>query len=275
MVHREAEQHNVRKDVTLVEQICRGMAVRVETGEAPRYELIHGDTGLFNAQCNEQAAALCVQQTLTELRRAVGADLLQTLNVDAGAGTPLVAHLPPLADLASMVFVMHPKLEADRAAAHEADVRLTYERSQRWPSLALYGSVDCQPDLQDGHVELVMSIPLLDRRDGPVGEAVATRERAHALLRNRELRTRRAAESAYCQYEIAESQASALGSDVTKQAESVLYVAEITHRHGERGILGYLDTQRVLRQARNDLIAVHAGLRTATVELDRLHPGAP
>lgn len=210
VVRREAEQRNAREDVTLVEQIRRGVAVRVETGEAPRYELIRGDAELLNAQRNEQAAALRVQQALAELRRAVGADLPQTFDVDAGAETPPVAHLPPLADLVSTVLATHPELEADRAAVREAEARLAHERSQRWPSLALRGSVDRQPDLQDSRVGLVMSIPLFDRRDGPVGEAVAARERARALLRARELRTRQAVESAYRQYEIAESQVSAL-----------------------------------------------------------------
>ncbi|WP_204283176.1 hypothetical protein, partial [Klebsiella pneumoniae] len=87
-------------------------------------------------QRNEQAAALRVQQALAELRRAVGADLPQTFDVDAGAETPPVAHLPPLADLVSTVLATHPELEADRAAVREADARLAHERSQRWQSLA-------------------------------------------------------------------------------------------------------------------------------------------
>ncbi len=275
VVRREAEQRNAREDVTLVEQIRRRVAVRVETGEAPRYELIRGDAELLNAQRTEQAAALRVQQALAELRRAVGAELPLTFDVDAGADTPAAAHLPPLADLLSLVVATHPDLEADRAAVREAEARLAYERSQRWPSIALRGSVDRQPDLQDSRVGLVMSIPLFDRREGPVGEAVAALERARALLRDRELRTRQGVESAYRQYEIAESQVSALESGVVKQAESALRVAEAAYRHGERGILDYLDAQRVFRQARNDLIAARADLRTAAVELDRLRPEAP
>ena len=134
--------------------------------------------------------------------------------------------------------------------------------------------MDRAPDLQDNRVGVVMSIPLFDRRDGPVGEAVAALERARAVLRDRELQTRQAVESAYRQYEIAESQVSALESGVVKQAESALRVAEAAYRHGERGILDFLDAQRVFRQARNDLIAARADLRTAAVELDRLRPEA-
>lgn len=202
VLRREAEQRSAREDVTLVEQIRRRVAVRVETGEAPRYELIRGDAELLNAQRTDQAAALRVQQ-------------------------------------------------------------------------ALRGSVDRQPDLQDSRVGLVVSIPLFDRREGPVGEAVAALERARATLRDRELQMRQAVESAYRQYEIAQSQVGALESGVVKQAESTLRVAEAAYRHGERGILDYLDAQRVFRQARNDLIAARADLRAAAVELDRLRAEAP
>ncbi|AXV83607.1 TolC family protein [Ralstonia solanacearum] len=277
VLRREAEQRTAREDVTLVEQIRRRVAVRVETGEAPRYELIRGDAELLNAQRTDQAAALRVQQALAELRRAVGAELPVAFDVDAGPDAESVAvhNLPPLADLVGNVLATHPDLEADRAAVREAEARLAHERSQRWPSLALRGSVDRQPDLQDSRVGLVVSIPLFDRREGPVGEAVAALERARAVLRDRELQMRQAVESAYRQYEIAQSQVSALESGVVKQAESALRVAEAAYRHGERGILDYLDAQRVFRQARNDLITARADLRTAAVELDRLRAEAP
>ncbi|MGD7337251.1 TolC family protein, partial [Ralstonia pseudosolanacearum] len=85
VLRREAEQRSAREDVTLVEQIRRRVAVRVETGEAPRYELIRGDAELLNAQRTDQAAALRVQQALAELRRAVGAELPAAFDVDAGS----------------------------------------------------------------------------------------------------------------------------------------------------------------------------------------------
>lgn len=276
VLRREAEQRSAREDVTLVEQIRRRVAVRVEAGEAPRYELIRGDAELLNAQRTDQAAALRVQQALAELRRAVGAELPAAFDVDADpdAESAAIHNLPPLADLVGSVLATHPDLEADRAAVREAEARLAHERSQRGPSLALRGSVDRQPDLQDSRVGLVVSIPLFDRRDGPVGEAVAGLERARAALRDRELQMRQAVESAYRQYEIAQSQVGALESGVVKQAESTLRVAEAAYRHGERGILDYLDAQRVFRQARNDLIAARADLRAAAVELDRLRAEA-
>ena len=47
-------------------------------------------------------------------------------------------------------------------------------------------------------------------------------------------------------------------------------MAEAAYRFGERGILDYLDAQRVYRAARSDLIAARYELRSADVEIARL-----
>ena len=47
-------------------------------------------------------------------------------------------------------------------------------------------------------------------------------------------------------------------------------VAEAAYRFGERGILDYLDAQRVFRAARNELIAARYELQLAVIEIERL-----
>ena len=48
------------------------MKVRVDTGEAPRYELIKADAELLNAQKTLQSAELRVRQAKAVLSRLVG-----------------------------------------------------------------------------------------------------------------------------------------------------------------------------------------------------------
>jgi cobalt-zinc-cadmium efflux system outer membrane protein len=55
-----------------------------------------------------------------------------------------------------------------------------------------------------------------------------------------------------------------------RQAGEALRVAEAAYRFGERGILDYLDAQRVFRAARSDLIAARFDLQVATIEIERL-----
>ena len=53
-------------------------------------------------------------------------------------------------------------------------------------------------------------------------------------------------------------------------AAAALRVAEAAYRYGERGIIDYLDAQRALRTARNDLIAAQFDLHVAAIEIERL-----
>ena len=66
------------------------------------------------------------------------------------------------------------------------------------------------------------------------------------------------------------TQVAALESGIVRQAEAALKVAEAAYRFGERGILDYLDAQRVYRAARGDLITARFELRSADIEIARL-----
>ena len=56
VLRREAELSNAREDAALMENVRSKIALRVETGEAPRFELIKADAESLNAQKTAQAA---------------------------------------------------------------------------------------------------------------------------------------------------------------------------------------------------------------------------
>lgn len=268
VVRSEESLRNAREAVRLSEQVQRRIAVRVRTGDAPRYELIRGDAELLNAQRIEQAAVLQVDQAFGALRRAVGAPLPARFDIALSGETR--RPLPALGELVSAVLATHPEIEADRIALREAEARLNWERTQRTPTVAVRGSFDRQPDLNDARLGVVVSVPLFDRREGPISAAVADVERMRATLGDRELQLRQEVEAAWRQYQIAESQLDALDAGLLAEASAALRVAESAYRSGERGILEYLDAQRFFRQVSSDLIAARADLRAADVELQRL-----
>jgi cobalt-zinc-cadmium efflux system outer membrane protein len=72
LLRRQAEQRATQEDLSLAEQIRARVAVRVQTGEAPRYELIKADTELLNAQKSAESAILRVAQARAALRGLVG-----------------------------------------------------------------------------------------------------------------------------------------------------------------------------------------------------------
>lgn len=268
VLRREAELKNAREDMAVMESVRSRIALRVETGEAPRFELIKADAEMLNAQKTAQAAGFRVEQARSALRQSVGGGLPAEFALRGQLRD--VPELPPMDGLRRQLQETSPDLARVRAEMVRAQHQLDLERRQRWPSLALKASVDEDPDVRSSKFGLVVSVPLWDRRSGPVGEAAAQLTRARYELEAQEFSLGQQLEVAVQQYEIAEAQVTALESGIVRQAESALKIAEAAYRFGERGFLEVLDAQRVYRAARAELIAGRYELAAAWVEIERL-----
>ena len=268
LLRREAELRNAREDMAAMESVRSRIALRVETGDAARFELIKADAEALNAQKVAQAAGYRVEQARSLLRQAVGGALPMEFAIKGRLGD--VPALPPLDGLRKQLAEISPELARARAETVRAERQLELERAQRWPNLALKAAMNEDPDIRASQVGVVVTIPLWDRRSGQVGEAAAQLSRARNELAAQEFSLAQALEVAFQQYEIAQTQMTALESGIVRQAEAALKVAEAAYRHGERGFLEVLDAQRVFRAARAELISARYELATAWVEIERL-----
>ena len=251
-----------------MENVRSKIALRVETGEAPRFELIKADAEMLNAQKVAQAANVRVTQARTQLRQLVGTVLPQDFVLSGSLRD--VPEGPPLDGGRKQLNINSPDLGRARAETVRAERQLELERALRLPSLAVKATVDDDPDLRTSKLGLVLSIPLWDQRKGPIGEAAAQLSRARNELEAQEFALEQSLEIAYQQYEIAQAQVAALETGIVRQAESALKVAQAAYRFGERGFLEVLDAQRVFRAARAELISAGFELASAWVEIERL-----
>lgn len=269
LLRRQAETQAAEEDLALATQIRSRIQLLVDQGEAPRYELIKADTEYLNAQKAAQVADLRVVQGRAALRQAVGDGLPAEFSVDGRLPRNAPA-LPPLAELRQHLLANNPELQRSLAASEQAQHQLELERARRLPGLSLKASRDTDPELATSRLGIALTIPLWDRRSGPVGEATASLARAGNERAAREFALLQGLENAYLQYQIAANQVLALESGVVHRAEAAQQVAAAAYRLGERSILDYLDAQRVYRAARNELIAARYELAAARVEIDRL-----
>ena len=81
LLRRQAESRAGREDSALMEGIRSRIALMVETGEAPRFELVKADAEMLNAQKLAQSAELRVHQSRVALRALVGPELPDTFEV--------------------------------------------------------------------------------------------------------------------------------------------------------------------------------------------------
>ena len=266
VLRRQEELKAARENDTLIQEIFNRVKVRVTSGEAPRYELIKAETELLNVQRARQAAALRVAQAKAALSREVGGALPAQFDVADYSVQRLVL---AGADLKAAIAKNNPYLALSQAELERAQQQLALERSLRTPEVSVRADWDREPDLNAARIGLQITLPLWNQRQGPIGVAAAQLAQARNHYDALDYSLKQTLITALGEYEIATTQVSALEEGVMRQAEAALKVAEAAYRFGERGILDYLDAQRVYRTTRNDWIAARYEQGAALVELER------
>ena len=264
----QGELRAAQEDLELAQAIRRRVEVRVSTGEAPRYELIKADTELLTAQKNAAAAGLRVEQAKARLRARVGGTLPADYELEGSLVSDVT--LPPLERLRDDMLARNPEIARVRADIERAGQQLELERLRRAPEVALKLGQDRDPEYDATRIGVAVTIPLFDRRQGPIAQAGAELARNRLALDGRMFELLQQLDVAYRQYELSRNQVSALETGIVREAEAALKVAEAAYRFGERGILDFLDAQRVFRAARNELIAARYELSAALAEIERL-----
>ncbi len=273
VIRRQGERQIASEDVTLLEQVRTRVKVRVDTGEAPKYELIKADAELLNAQKTFQGAELRVRQAKAVLSRLVGTPLGEDFGVSGDLKAP--REIPALGDLREEVLARNPLMALSQAEQTRARTRLNLEKELRIPQMAVRAGVERDPDFLNWRLGLALVVPVWDRREGQIAEATAGIAQVDAQAEQRKLALLRDLDMAYNQYLINLSQVSAYESGLLTQAEAALNVAGAAYRFGERGILDYLDAQRIYRQVRLDYLNARFDLQRSLIEIERLRASDP
>ncbi len=273
LLRRQAESRAGREDSALMEGIRSRIALMVETGEAPRFELVKADAEMLNAQKLAQSAELRVQQSRVALRAMVGPDLPETYEVvdlERSLPTP-----PPLKQVQSEILATNPEIARTRAERLQLEKKLSEEKALRLPKLALRAESDQDPEYTSKRVGLALEVPLWNWRGGPVGEAAARLTQTSEQLAYQEFSLLQELDAAYQQFGIAQAQMVALESGIVRQTANALRIAEVAYKAGEKGFLEVLDAQRAFRAARNELINARFELSSAWTEIERIRATTP
>lgn len=271
VLRRQEEVVLAAENYALLLQIRNRVKLRVEVGESPRYELVKSEAESLTAENSAKTAELRVIQAKDRLRALTGAPLADQFEIAHVMLAPI--ELPALNKLRGELLENQPLLKTADAESERAEAKLEQERSLRIPQPTIKWGAERHPDVNLWRVSVAMPLPLWDRRAGPVGEAHANMERARA--EQERIRTGLLSEldQAYGRYQIARRQMSVFETGLLRDAESALKVAEAAYRYGERGILDYLDAQRVFRSTRMDYLNARYELQFALVDIERLRAG--
>lgn len=268
VIRYQDELRAAQEDLELARSIRNRVEVRVNTGEAPRYELIRADTELLTAQKNADAAVLRIVQAKARLRALVAGQLPEDFDLQGELARD--AELPPLGQLRDDMLARNPEIFRLKAEIDRFTEQRELEKLRRMPDVSLKLARDRDPEYEANRIGVAVTIPIFDRRQGQIAQAGAQVERTRLQLDNRLFQLQQQLDAAYRQFELSRNQVSALETGIVREAEAALKVAEAAYRFGERGILDFLDAQRVFRAVRNELISARYDLSAAVVEIERL-----
>lgn len=264
----QLEAETASEALALLEQVRERVRVRVESGEAARYEIIKADAEVIHARERQRTAQLQAEQTLLEINRLAAGQLPARWKLQGSFHDGL--DLPDLAQLQAQAEQLNPELAALRREQERALALSRAARASRWPGMELRYSDQREAEARIQQWGVAMQLPLLDQRRGPVAEADAEVERSLTRLQGRQQELRQQVLLAWRALDMARLRVEALSQGVLRDAEAALRVAQAAYRFGERGILDVLDAQRVLRGVRSDLLQARYQQQLARIALDQL-----
>lgn len=255
-------------ELLLLEQTRDRVRLRVQSGEAARYEIIKAEAEFISARQRQQTAQLAVEQARIRLNQLAAGQLPLGWTLSASLRDTLAPVQAPL--LRESLLTTNPELQSLRAEVQRQQARVREASASRWPGIELRYNDLRDPDNRQGVVGASVQIPLLDQKRGPRAEAEAAAMRARTQLESRQTELQLQLDSAVMALEMARLRVDALGQGAIQDAEAAVRVAQAAYRYGERGILDVLDAQRVLRTVRADLLQARYQLQAAAIEIDLL-----
>lgn len=257
----------------LMGEIQRRIKLSVESGEIARFELIRADTEVMTAASRKEAALLNTERARVALLKLTAGALPAEFNVIAALGDPV--DLPSLEVLHAELKAANPEILRLEAEQNRARLRIDQERASVLPSVNVLYSNFQDKQFTSNTAGLSVRIPLFYQRRGEVDAAVSDAARIRETLDYRRYEVNRLLESAWQAMEIARRRVEMFEGGIVKKAEAALRVAEAAFRLGERGFIEVLDTQRVLRNTRSELLQAQFELQSAAAEIDRLRAYYP
>ncbi len=265
-----SEQQALLEDLQLTEQILDRIEVRVRVGEAPRFDSLRAEGEVAVVRKNLESTRLRIRQARLALRQLVSPSLEADFDISVTADDTRVLSETDYFALKYAVVERNPDVLVARQNLQGVEKQIELERQQILPQLSLRVSHERDPSAQLTRLGAQITIPLLNRREGPIAEARAETERARLALEQRRFDADASFEGAWQAYGATLSQVQAIEGGILERSRRVLAIAEAAYRLGERGILEYLDAQRQFRLVRNELLTARFELQRARTDLERL-----
>ncbi|MCC6503757.1 MAG: TolC family protein [Deltaproteobacteria bacterium] len=254
-------------------ELLKTAELKVKAGEAPEFELIKAKVEALRADKELKRAGNTIAASKAILNGLLGNTLKADFDVEGEFKVPERKY--EIQALLSNAMEKHPLVLKAKKDAEAKDYSLERERASVFPDVTVKGFFNKEIDKDSYGVGLSVPIPFWYQRKGEIATASAEKTRAEAEVYRTKVELAKSITEEYQNYAIALDQIEVFEKGLLKEAEEALRIAEFSYRHGESGLLDYLDTQRVYRSTFIEYYQSLFELESSLAALERVAGGLP
>ncbi|MHC4548870.1 MAG: TolC family protein [Planctomycetota bacterium] len=259
----------LEESVRLSEEVLRSVREQIEAGKVPRLEASRASVTLSLQRLRLYRA----RRELQIRRRALAAHWGATVAAFDKVVGDLYATRPlPAADRLESFLAENPASARWSVEMELRRARLELEQAGRYPDVTVTGGV-LRFEESDEHAFLAaisLPLPIFDRNQGGVREALADLERAQQEQRAAVTRLNRKLNEAYLTLSNAAGEVETLEKHVLPAAQEYFDAAGEGLRQGKLGYLEVLVAQRTLFDSKEQLVDALAAYHLAVADVERL-----
>jgi len=263
-----------RTDTELTRRLVELESRRLEAGAGTQLDLNLARAVAGRAERTLARTEAAARTARAELAEQIGLDPTappEPVGTFPAAATPVAS----LEEVAAGALERRADLRALRREVEASRQRLGLERSLAKPNLRLRGFVAREEGDDITGISLGVAIPLFDRNQGGIAQAVADRDRASARVAAAEQAVRREVAAAQARHRAAVDALAALDRLVMGTLEESLTLLDRAFESGKVGITDVLVQRRELVAARLEHVAAEEEAWVARIELDLATGDAP
>jgi len=251
----------------LYERLREAMQLKFKEGASTILELNTANIQYNRARRDYQVASGGYAGSLLGLKLLLA--LPEDHPLEPAGELEYMAIRPDLPGLIKGALQTRPDLKAAEREVERADLEIGLLKSQRVPNPQLEGFIG----REEGSQRMVgggitIPLPLIDRKQGELQKASASKGAARLNLENKHLQIRKEVQSAYEVFLASQKGLEAYEGIVTEMAES-LKLNELTYTEGKVGFVEFVLLQNNLIEAKISYLEALLGYYRAIVDLEK------
>ena len=254
-------------------ELLKTVELKVKAGEAPEFELIKAKVEALRADKELKRSGNAIAVSRAVLNGLLGNSLKGAFDVEGVFRSPEKKY--ELKTLLSAALEKHPLVLKAKKDAEAKGYSLERERASVFPDVTLRGFFSKEFDKDSYGVGLSVPIPFWYQRKGEIAAASAGKTRAEAEVYRTKVELAKSITEEYQNYTTAIEQIEVFDKGLLNEAQEALRIAEFSYRHGESGLLEYLDTQRVYQSTFVEYYQSLFELESSLAALERVAGGLP